>query len=420
MEIFSEHIYTLECMLVLLCMSAFFSGTETAMFSLSRLQLAELRKSSSRTSKAIIFLLDNPSKLLVTILLGNLGVNVLFFCTSAMIVGDLGKKYGHFYQFASGLAVLALVIVFGEILPKAMGVTYSLGIARISSVPIMLWGIVATPIRIFFSYIAEKLEPKPDEEPRVNADELKFLLNISQAEGNVNAYAGEMIEDIVELSSLKIMNIMLPRTELALCPCDMKISDAIAKARDLRFFYLLVYGENEEDIKGIADIKDLCLAPEKDAPLKNFLKPIRFVPETQKAGKLLDEMIKDKQHLVIAVDEYGGIAGLVTYKGILEAAVGDMDDEFAEPEIPPVELLGPNEYRIRGDLSTSAWKDFFGREFRTDPDSPLYVTTVGGFVTYLLDRLPKKNDTVEFMNLKFTVEKVGKRRIETVILKVLP
>jgi CBS domain containing-hemolysin-like protein len=284
----------------------------------------------------------------------------------------------------------------------------------------MIWGIIATPLRIIFSYIAEKLEPTPDETPRVSADELKFLLNISQAEGNVNAYAGEMIEDIVELSSLKIMNIMLPRTELALCPCNMKISDAIKKARDLRFFYLLVYENNEEDIKGIADIKELCLAQNRELPLKDFLKPVRFVPETQKAGKLLDEMIQDKQHLVVTVDEYGGIAGIVTYKGILEAAVGDMDDEFAEPEIPPVELLGPNEYRIRGDLSTNAWKDFFGREFRTETASPLHVTTVGGFVTYLLDRIPKQNDTVEFMNLKFTVEKVGKKRIETVILKIMP
>ncbi|OGV47917.1 MAG: hypothetical protein A2017_02400 [Lentisphaerae bacterium GWF2_44_16] len=420
MKVILEHSFAIQNMIILLCFSAFFSCSETAFFSLSRHTIEDLRKNSRKTSKAIIYLLDRPSQLLITILFGNMTVNILFFCTSAVVAEHIGKVYGGVYQFAAGIVTLVTVIIFGEILPKAIGVSHPLLLAHITSFPLLVWQYAATPFRIVLFFITEKVEPKSKEkEKEISTNELKMLLKMSQEEGKLNTHAGEIIEDIMELTSLKVKHIMVPRTELLMYSADRNVSDAVSFACKHKFYYILIYKNTEENLIGMADAKELCVLPDKSGKIEAYIKEPKYVPETKKANELLDEMIKEHMPLVITVDEFGGISGIVTVKDILEKIVGNMDGEFTEPDELPVEQLTEQIYKVKGTLSTDSWKDFFIDPVSEDNDiSILQFSTVGGFVTHLLGRMPKEGDTVSFRNLTFTVDEMAERRIDTIILRI--
>lgn len=420
MEVLLEHLLALETMAVLLCFSAFFSGAETAFFSLSRQQITELRKNGGRASRLVGSLLDKPTELLIAILLGNTLVNILFFCTSAIVAEEVGRTYGGMYQIITGVIVLMLIIIVAEIIPKSLGVTFPVTLSLAAAVPLVFWRYISAPFGKMLHVLTMKFEPKTvrKQEKQISAAEMKMLLKMSREEGKLNVYAGEMIEDIMELSSLKVKHLMIPRTELVLCSSDMKVSEAISFAREQKFYFLICYKGDEENILGLVDIKELCLFAKPDEPINTYIKPPKYVPETKKSGELLDEMIKEQLMLVITVDEFGGISGIVTVKDILERIVGNMDGEFASYEEDIVEQLGDNIFRVKGSLSTSSWKDFFVDPI-TDEDSQLLeIATVGGFVTYLLNKIPEEGDTVTFRNMNFTVEEMSERRIEAIILRI--
>lgn len=420
MEVLLQHSFAIETMLVLLCFSAFFSCAETAFFSLTKQQVAELRKSGGRASKLVGLLLDKPAELLVTILLGNMLVNILFFCTSAVVAEEIGKAYGEMYQIAAGVVVLMSIVIFAEIIPKSIGINFPTALSLLAAVPLTLWRYVSAPFGKFIYFLTQKIEPQSvrKQEKQISAAEMKMLLKMSREEGKLNVYAGEMIEDIMELSSLKVKHLLVPRTELTMCPSSIKAADAIKFAREHKFYFLICYKNDEENILGLVDVKELCLFAKPDESIEPYIKPAKYVPETKKSGELLDEMIREQLMLVITVDEFGGVSGIVTVKDILERIVGNMDGEFASYEEDIVEQLGDNIFRVKGLLSTSSWKDFFSDPI-TDEDSQLLeIATVGGFVTYLLNKIPEEGDTVTFRNMNFTVEEMSERRIEAIILRI--
>jgi len=418
MEIIKEHALALQTMILLLCCSSFFSGSETALFSLSKHQIFHLLKDNRRSSRLITRLLSKPTELLTTILVGNLAVNVLFFCISTVIMSDIGRTYGNFYGSLCGLASLILVIFFAEIFPKACGITFPLAISRISCFPVFIWEIISFPLNFFFLLIIRKLEYKKHKSSRISEEEFKMLLSKSRESGSLNTHCGEIIEEIMELSSLKVKHIMVPRTDLVICDPNDSVENVMRMARKHRFYFILAgIRKKNLDIKGIVDIKELCLCSSTTEKVSKHVKPIKFVPETKKAGELMDEMIKEQLFVVAAVDEYGGISGIVTLNDIFREIVGRIENDQNQ-ELPEVEEIGSNIYRVSGLLSTGNWKDFFSGELELEEQRALEITTIGGFITYLLDRIPREGDTVFFHNLCFTVEKMGLHRIESIIMKI--
>jgi CBS domain containing-hemolysin-like protein len=363
--------------------------------------------------------LKDPLRLLVTVLFGNLLVNILFFCVSAVIAADLGNVYGSFYHFLAGIVILVSVIIFGEIMPKAIGVTYPVTVARLASLPILLWGVIAYPFREFFLFIAKLLEPDSEVHPRITAEELKMLLNMSCKEGLLDYDAGEMIEDIMELKDLKVNRIMIPRPDMICLPVSAGIKKALEIARANNFFYIIVYRGNDENIAGIINTREICLRKNKERSIESFIKPVRFIPETARVADALEIMTKEKIPLAVAVDEYGGLAGLVTHKDILREFIGGIDNPENGRAPEPVVQLSRSKFRVRGNLPVENWKEFFGALLPVESSGTLSVATVGGLVTLLLGQMPKEGDSVNFMNIRFTVEKMSGKRIESVIVKII-
>ncbi|OGV35000.1 MAG: hypothetical protein A2020_10725 [Lentisphaerae bacterium GWF2_45_14] len=389
------------------------------MFSLSRKQLADLRGRDHASSRIIISFMENPSDFLVTVLFGNLMVNTLFFCISATMLSRLGG-HGHFIEIAAGLLVLFSVIIFGEITPKAIGVAFPLTISTLAAIPLKIWQSAVFPITQCLVLFAEKFEPDigREREPLINSEEFSMLLGISETEGLLDRDTSSMIQDIMELNRLKAKYIMTPRTEMLAIPHESSIDDALDFAKKNRFFFLLTYKGERENISGMASAKEICLAPDRKGTVSDFVRPVSFVPETIKVSQLLEKMTDQKLPLVIVVDEFGGVSGMVTYKDVVEEFSGNLEDDFTDSKEASVAHIGKNKYRIPGCLSIMSWKDFFGNSLPKLEERALETTTVGGFVTLLLGRIPQRGDTVSFMNLRFTVEKMGKRRIETVIVMV--
>jgi len=418
LELLLQYKFTLIQMGVLLGLSAFFSSTETALFSLSRLQLIELEKSKTKTAQTILKLFNKPSQLLVTILFGNLTVNILFFSSSAVLIGAIGDGKGASFQAMAGFVVLVTVIIFGEVLPKAVGITYSLQLANFSAYPLSIWSKTAMPARVALSWIAAKLEPSSDSEQKnITSDELKMLMSISKDEGHFNFQAGEVIDDIVELSSTKAREIMRPRIDVTMCSTTTRVSEAIKLGLEHKFFLIPVYQGSENNPIGVVDVRDLFFSAPKNNVLRPYVKPIKFIPESKRVGELLDEMLREKQTIVGVVDEYGGLEGIINIDFILEEVVGKMNTHASSQQPSMVTQLGESKYRIFGELPLKDWEDFFYDDLMEDEDS-IAVSTVNGFITHHLQRIPETGDTVAYKNLLFTVEEVEHNTVHSAMLEI--
>ena len=418
MDIIVHNFGVLGVMLILLCLSAFFSGTETAFFSINRHQLLKLEQDPKFSSKTILRLMNNPSGMLISVLFGNLTVNILFFCLSTIINTQVGALYGAFAQVVFGLIVLGVLIVCGEIMPKAVGIKFSIFISQITCYPLLFWLHISYPFRKVISYVVHRLVPQKDNTlSNITEGELKFLLGVSEKKGAINGNTSEMIEDIITLASLRAKHIMIPRVDIIQCAENSSVREAIKLARRKKVYLMPVYREIQSELTGYLDIKRLCLNDIKNSDIaKEYLLETIYVPETKNAADLLSEMQSMSLKVVFVVDEYGDIAGMITKDRILNEITGDIEMTGNISGGQLVQNLDNNTYRLQAVLSFNEWQELFANTL-TMIDN-FNVASIGGFVISLLGRNPKEGDIVNFRNLSFEVEKVEKNRIKTLILRI--
>jgi putative hemolysin len=402
-------------MLVLLGCSAFFSGAETALFNLTRRQIKQLNASAHRVHKLTARLLQRPGHLLNCLLLGNITVNVLYYATSSVLVLRVGKAWG--FGAASGVAVGTFValILFGEIVPKSVTYTDSRSLAIAVTVPVFLAVQVLGPIASVFRMVL--LEPilrllfggarVPET---ITLAEFRSLVNLSRQRGLISASETKLMGEVVELGLLKVRHVMQPRVDMAVC--DVIESPAAVRERmqKLHLTKIPVYVKNMDNIVGMLHLRQLLLKP--DSSLDRLVQPVQFVPEQKTVESLLEFFRKTGTDMAVVVDEYGGIAGSVRLEDIAEELFGRME---LVTGVEPIKQLGPFQYRLAGDLAIHDWADVFGVDLEETR-----LSTIGGLVTTLLGKIPRKGDVACMGNLKFTVDRVSRHRIETVILTFEP
>lgn len=416
MDILNEHLLALLGMALLLLGSAFFSGTETALFSLSRDQIKDLREHGHHVDRLLKLLHENPSGLLVAILFGNLVVNILFFCTSAVLALDVGRTYGDWWQAAAGFAVLVTVILAGEILPKAIGISFPGKVVKLNSPLLRGWFHFLGPVRVVLEAITRKMEPSEDHDNRIDSNELRMLIDATHHDPTFGLQEKAIVEDIVNLPEIRLREIMVPRVRQLFRRADAPAGEALAEAAEQELELIPIYEEEEDNIVGVVEVRDLFVNSDPDKPLIFFSRPVKFVPETKRADTMLREFLDEGLRMVCVVDEYGGLAGTVVMEDLLEEVVG----EFDATEVPPVEQLSEMTYRLQGNLGIREWRELFVGFLPDEVMRDLALDTLSGFVVSLLKRLPAVNDVVEVGNLRFTVEKVRSNRIETILLELIP
>lgn len=400
-------------MLVLLCCSAFFSGAETAFFNLSQRQIKLFRQSGHRLQVLVARIMENPRRLLSTLLFGNMLVNVFFFAFASVTSFKVQHQYGVTEAAISAAFFFCVLVLFGEIFPKSLAYANSRTLSVWAVLPVFMLLQLLGPILSFFESLillptVHMLARSGKRAKPITSGEFKLLVRQIRKRGLITADENKLLEEIVELGFLKVRHVMMPRVDIIVC----SITDSNRKAREImhnhRLTKLPVYSGQIDNIVGLIHLRQLLLHP--DMPLDKLTGPVQFVPEQKTVESLLEFFRQSQTDTAIAVDEYGGIAGLIRLEDIAEELVGPMEVPQA---VKPIEKIGPFEYRMAGNMSIYDWADVFG----IDP-AQTRAYTIGGLVAAILGKIPKEGDAAYWKNLKFTVERVQKHRIESVILSL--
>ncbi|KPJ59328.1 MAG: hypothetical protein AMS15_07050 [Planctomycetes bacterium DG_23] len=416
MEVIADNLSEFILLLILLSLSAFFSGSETALFSLSLPVLRSFKETGGRTQKLILSLVETPHTLLTTVLFCNMLVNVLFFAVASSIVFYVDETLGHAAALLAGILFLLVLIIGGEVTPKAVATRKPLALSRYAAFPLYLLEKVLLPVHFLLGLLLRGLSyffATHPPGPYVTDEELKMLVDLSQRQGVIAPGEGEMMQEVLDLNEVRVRDIMVPRVDVALYKASGSVEGLIELARETKHTKIPVYDKTMDEIMGIVYVKEVMLSPKKI--LGDFIRKVSFVPETKSAESLLRDFRRDKSSIALVVNEYGGLEGIVTLEDILEEIVGEIEDEYdAAQKIPrPVIRKGPNRYELSGSMGIREWQDIFGIELVRPT-----VATLGGFVIFLLGRLPRAGDVVGYGNLAFTVLEVRRRRIARLLLEV--
>ncbi len=400
----------------LLIASGFFSGSETALFGMSANERMMVRRRAPFASRAIETLLAERRMLLITILLGNMTVNVVFFVLSSMLV--LKAEAGVAAGLGLSLLSLLLIVLAGEVLPKVTANTFRQRFASVTGPPLLVLHRAIGPLRVVLDLAVvaplARLTAPSATPPALGADELTALLDVSGTEGVIARDEQKLLEDVVNFSSLKVRDVMTPRVRLDALPWTARREEVVEMARETRRTKAPVYRGSLDDILGILHCKRYLLDERgEQTPLLAHVTPPCFVPESATLDKLLDHFRDSGVQLAIVVDEYGGTAGILALEDIVEEIVGDITGSTDEAH-PPAVKLGPNRWRAPGDLGVHDWASVFGRSVLSTRAS-----TLGGLILERLGRAARVGDAVTLANVRFAVEKLDRARIVSVIVTLL-
>jgi len=411
---------------LLLVASGFFSGSETALFSLTRHQRVQLARSKSFVGTTITTLLSETRALLITLLLGNMTINVLFFVISSVLLIQFNKTAWAGPVTVSIATVLPLltIILLGEVLPKLVAARLTMGWSRVFALPLYIVHRGIAPVRMvaqaaIITPLARLFFPRR-EAPSLSEDELESLLTLSQRQGVIDPDEERLLQQVLELSQLKVRDLMVPRVDVKAFDLGDDPAELLEMARQQRMSHVPVYEGDLDHIVGLIHTRQLLLqSPHTRQDVRKLVRQVKFVPEQQRVDQLLVELRKTGTTFAIVVDEYGGTAGLITLEDVVEHMVGDIPGAFDGAQEPQVEHLDARRWRADANLSVHDWADVFGHHATIEGMATLEaVSTVGGLVMARLGRVPKEGDVVSVGNVLITVERVAGRRVDAVLIEL--
>ncbi len=353
--------------------------------------------------------------MLNSLLFGNMAVNVLYFSLSGVLTITVKNQAGLTAAGATAFVSFGLLVLFGEILPKSLAYASSRSMSMIAAGPAFLWLKMFAPLQ--FAFRAFVLEPVlqillgPTRSPRpLSIREFRSLIETTRMQGLITSNENKLLTEVIELGFLKVCHVMRPRVDMIACSLGesgqavrrLLLANGLTK--------LPVYDGEIDNIVGMVYFRRLLLEP--DAAVEEMIEDVHFVPEQKTVESLLEFFRRSRSDTAVVVDEYGGIAGLVRLEDIAEELFGQIEPEEGAETI---EQIGPFEYRLAGSLAIHDWAESFGIDV-----NETRICTVGGLVTAMLGKMPKSGDEATLKNLKFTVEKVRMRRIDTLILTLEP
>jgi len=416
-EYFVGHWWELLLMTVLLACSGFFSGTETALFNLTRGQLYRFSRSKSRLGPLAASLMRRPRRVLQTLLLGNMIVNVTYEATAAVMIIALSRRglpAGAVVALA-GLPVFVLILL-GEVTPKMLAYRLGERWALPAAVPLSFVCRLAKPVvwlleTCLVEPISKLVAPQRAADADITAGELSALLRLSAKRGLIGHDASALLQEIVHLTDIRVSEIMVPRVDVVAYDVNDPGHGLIELFTKTRLRKVPVYDGKIDNVVGVIHAKRLLLNPSQ--PLRELVSPVVFIPEAANIERALLQLRVRRAQTAVVVDEYGGVAGLITLEDIVEQIVGDIEETQEAPRGEPVQRISQNVYMLDGDLAIHEWAEAFDLDL-----AERRVSTVGGFVTSLLGRIPAVGDKATYRNLHFTVEQMRGRRISKVRLEL--
>ncbi|WP_456423468.1 gliding motility-associated protein GldE [Lutibacter sp.] len=403
--------------LLLLLLSALISGAEVAFFSLSKTDLDKASESKSISQKTVVSLLENPQKLLATILISNNFINILIVLIFAYIGEFLFENISSVILkfILEVILVTFLILLFGEVLPKIYATRNSLKFASFMAFPLKILNsilsIVSLPMLRLTNVIEKKLGKKKSN---LSVEKLSQALELTSNEATTKDEQ-KILEGIVNFGNTETSQIMTPRIDIFALASSEPYKDVLDKIVDNGYSRNPVYNENIDDIIGVLYAKDLLpYLNIKDFNWQKLVREPYFVPENKKLDDLLKEFQEIKSHLAIVVDEYGGTSGIITLEDVIEEIVGDISDEFDDDDTT-YSKLDKNNYLFEGKTNL---KDFYKilEIENTDffDENKGESETLAGLILEVHGKFPKKNEIIKIANYSFKIESMDKKRIKQV------
>ena len=380
------NLYIVIVFLLLILLSAFFSGTETAYFN--------IKSHRDDVPSKLKDLLADPRSLLVSILTGNTIINVAIGSLAAIITYRVSPDNSNLILLQV-VVVSVVLIIFGEILPKTIAIRSSNKFANFVYYPLRFFIILLYPLTFILNGINTlvlKLVPK-EEKPFDTEEELEILAELGEEKGSLDEEESEMIRSIIKFDDKTVREIMTPRVDMLSLPSNSSIDDAMDLISKKQFSKIPLYKENIDEINGVVYAKDLVpylIGSRPNIKLKSISRDVYFVPEQKPIDDLLNDFKEKKISLAIVVDEWGGTSGLVTLEDIVEEVMGEIRDPY-DIENSPVSKLKDGNFIVDGKISIyDLEEEVEGMSFPEDRD----YDTLGGLILDSLEDIPKEGEVI--------------------------
>ncbi|MBL7813289.1 MAG: gliding motility-associated protein GldE [Bacteroidetes bacterium] len=410
-------------MLFCLLLTALCASSENAFFSHRESDLEKLRATKGTAASNILHLLSYPKHLLATVLVLN-SLGMIAFVVQAEVFFETLLNLHHLPLvkfFIDAILVTIVILIFGEVMPKVYATQHYQASAKVLNYPMraflfILWPFTNLLVRVT-TFLEKRIRQKPQE---LTPEELSHAIDITTDKDDARQEK-EILKGIVNIAQTQVRQIMRPRMDVAALDQNMNFSSVLEKVAEMRFSRMPVYADHFDHIVGVLNIKSLLpyLDQDKDFDWRKLLMPAFFVPESKMIDDLLHEFRKNRMHLAIVVDEFGGSQGIVTLEDCLEEVFGEIIDEFDE-ETRQYSRLDDNTWLFE---AKTPIVDFlrivhlpitFFDEVNEEND------TLGGLITEIAGKLPRRGEKINYRNLLFTIDSADLRRINLVKVEMLP
>lgn len=401
----NDNVTTIFIMAALVLLSAYFSATETAFSSLNKTRLKALIEKGNKKAGLALKLSEDYDRLISAILVGNNIVNIALASLGTIFFVKHFPNYG---ATISTAVITIAVLIFGEISPKSIAKESPENFAMFSApfIRIVIW--VLTPINFLFTYWKVLLSKifKAGDDRKMTQDELLILVDEAANDGGINTHESELVKSAIEFNSHEAQDILTPRVELEAVPIDMPIEEIADIFTKTSYSRLPVYEETVDKIIGILHQKDIYEGKNlSKLPVKKLMKKPIFTNPEMKIYPLLTLLKKNKSHIAVITDEYGGTMGIVTMEDILEELVGEIWDEHDEVVVE-IEKINDKKYKIIGSADLD---NMF--ELLDIVDDETDATTVNGWIISNMDKIPTQGETFSYKNMVFKVLKADERHV---------
>ncbi len=407
-------VFGIVVLLILLVLSSLVSGSESAFFSLSPVNLKYLEDNPTKTNAVILRLLAEPEQLLASILIANNFINVGIVILSAFITNaTIDFSHSPIIGFVVQVVVITFILLlFGEIIPKILATSKALSFARFMAFPLFVITKVFKPFNYLLVSSTAQMNKRFSQKRNISIDELSDALEITSGH---HPEEKKILEGIVTFGHTEVREIMKPRLDVVALDISTGFNKLKSVVVESGYSRIPVYEHSFDEIRGVLYVKDML--PHIDEPddfnWQALLREPYFIPESKKINVLLSEFQANRIHLAIVVDEYGGTCGIVSLEDILEEIVGEISDESDE-EVSLYTKIDDNNYLFEGKILLNDFAKVLNVNDSIFDDVRGEAETLAGVILEMVGHLPNKNDTIKHKYFKFTIDSVDNKRIRRI------
>jgi magnesium and cobalt exporter, CNNM family len=412
-----DSIHVLYLVIAFICVmaSAFFSSSETAFISLQKIRVKHMESQGGEKAGRIARILEKPEKFITTVLLGNNFVNTAAAALGTAVVLSLWRGSEQIAVLLSTVIVTIVLLVVGEVVPKIVASQHSERIAQMFVTPVSFLSWILAPATAVLGWIGTSFSKliggTPTQRTLVTEEEIRTMITVGKEEGVVAEAEAKMLDKVFEFGDHPVREAMIPRPDVVWVEKGTTLADFLTVYSDHPHTRFPVYEESPDNVVGALSVKDVLLAQAKaeideKTPIDRLTRPIVFAPETKRIGRLFAEMQDSGNQMAVVVDEYGGIAGIVTLRELLAQLVGRFGDEFPR-ESQEFQAIDEHTYDIDGSMRVEEVNE----ELEMSLPSGDYET-IAGLVLNRLGHVPKEGEQFRYQDLKFTVKEMRNLKIE--------